>query len=118
MQVYNYYTLSSARPRATINTVLGIRQAVGQLKTDLITAATRQGRGPQTFSYGDHDDIVINGNNAIGFEEGLRRGNITFFLDLSRNYFPLSVRITVETSSDLSFQFHSLSKCYNRITEV
>ncbi len=92
MQVYNYYTLSSARPKATINTVLGIRTAVGQLKTDLVAAATRQGRGPQAFDYGKHLDIVINEANAPGFQEGLRQGNITFFLDVNKNYFRLAVR--------------------------
>lgn len=93
MQVYNYYTLSSARPGATVNTVLGIQTAVGQLKTDLVNAATRQGRGPQAFTYGNHLKIVINETNAEGFQEGLRRGNITFFLDVNQNYFRLAVRI-------------------------
>ena len=101
MQVYNYYTLSNARPRATINTVLGIRQAVGQLKTDLVNAATRQGRGPQSFAYGSHLKIVINATNTPGFEEGLRRGNITFFLDVNRNYFQLAVRILAASKKPL-----------------
>jgi len=92
VQVYNYYTLSSARPQATINTVLGIRTAVGQLKTDLVAAATRQGRGPQAFGYGKHLEIVIDESNAPGFKEGLSHGNITFFLDVNKNYFRRAVR--------------------------
>ena len=75
--------------------MLGIRTAVGQLKADLVGAATKQGRGPQAFPYGSHSDIVIDENNAPGFAEGLRRGSITFFLDVNRNYFELAVRYAV-----------------------
>ena len=102
MQVYNYYTLSNARPRATINTVLGIQTAIGQLKTDLVAAATRQGRGPQAFGYGKHLDIVIDESNAPGFKEGLRHGNITFFLDVNKNYFLRAVRPSIMCKSLVS----------------
>ena len=79
--------------------MLGIRTAVGQLKTDLVAAATRQGRGPQAFPYGSHLEIVINEANTPGFKEGLRQGNITFFLDVNKNYFRLAVRpLTISKS--------------------
>ena len=106
MQVYNYYTLSDVRPQATINTVLGIQTAVGQLKTDLVNAATRLGREPQSFSYGTHSKIVIDENNAPGFAEGLRRGNITFFLDVNKNYFQRAVRFAVMSKGSALMHSH------------
>ena len=101
MQVYKYYTLQpGAQIPGSVDSVLGLQTAIDQLKTLLIQASASQGRAPQAFSFDAYEPILITPRRTSRFDEGLKTGSITFYIDPRDDYFPRAVSVPTAIRSE------------------